>query len=135
VADGYLIDSNVLLDVLEDDSHWFEWSSSALADAADQGILVINPVIYAEISIGFERIEEVERLLPREVFIRSAIPWEAAFMAGKCFLQYRRAGGSRRLPLPDFFIGAHAAVEQLTLVTRDVARYRSYFPGLSLVTP
>jgi len=135
VADGYLIDSNVLLDVLEDDPRWFEWSSGALASAADQGILVINPVIYAEVSIGFEGIEELERLLPREVFIRSALPWEAAFMAGKCFLQYRRAGGSRRSPLPDFFIGAHAAVEQLTLVTRDVTRYRSYFPTLSLVAP
>jgi len=134
-VEGYLIDSNVLLDVLEDDSRWFEWSSNALASAADQGLLVINAVIYAEISVGFENIEEMERLLPREVYIRSAIPWEAAFIAGKCFLQYRRAGGSRRSTLPDFFIGAHAAVEQLSLVTRDAARYRSYFPGLSLVAP
>jgi len=120
VAEGFLIDSNVLLDVLEDDPRWFEWSSNALAKAADEGILVVNALIYAEVSIGLESIEEVERLLPREVFIRSAIPWEAAFMAGKCFLQYRQAGGSRRSPLPDFFIGAHAAVEQLTLVQETV---------------
>ncbi len=132
---GCLIDSNVLLDVLVEDSSWFEWSSNALASAADQGILVINAVIYAEVSIGFEHIEEMERLLPPEIFIRSAIPWEAAFVAGKCFLQYRRAGGVRRSTLPDFFIGAHAAVEQLTLVTRDAARYKSYFPRLALITP
>jgi len=135
VADGYLIDSNVLLDVLEDDPRWYEWSSSALTDAANRGVLVINPVIYAEVSVGFDNIEEFESLLPSEVFIRSPIPWEAAFMAGKCFIEYRRAGGSRRSPLPDFFIGAHAAVEELTLVTRDVARYRSYFPKLSLIAP
>jgi len=132
---AYLIDSNVLLDVLQEDPRWFEWSASALASAADQGVLVINPVIYAEVSIGFERIEDMERLLPGDVFIRSAIPWEAAFMAGKCFLRYRRAGGIRRSPLPDFFIGAHAAVEQMPLVTRDARRYRSYFPGLPLLTP
>ena len=134
MADAYLID-NVLLDVLEEDPDWYGWSAGVLAEVADQGILVINPVIYAEVSIGFERIEEMEQLLSKDIFIRAAIPWEAAFMAGKCFLQYRRAGGIRRSPLPDFFIGAHAAVEQMTLVTRDAPRYRSYFTGLSLLTP
>lgn len=135
MAEGYLVDSNVLLDVLADDAQWADWSASALAAAADHGTLVVNPIIYAEVSIGFERVEDLERLLPAEEFVRAALPWEAAFLAGKCFLRYRRAGGARYSPLPDFFIGAHAAVEGLTLVTRDARRYRSYFPGLRLVAP
>ena len=130
-----LVDSCVLLDIVTEDSRWFEWSACTLADAAARGMLVINAVIYAEVSIGFRRIEELESVLPAGYFELRAIPREAAFLAGKCFLEYRRRGGVRHSPLPDFFIGAQAAVESLDLLTRDVARYRTYFPGLRLVTP
>ncbi|HEV8143034.1 MAG TPA: type II toxin-antitoxin system VapC family toxin [Methylomirabilota bacterium] len=130
-----LIDSNVLLDVLTDDSRWAERSAAVLARLADGHDLVLNPIVYAEVSIGFDRIEDVEAALPGNAFRREALPWEAAFLAGKCFLRYRRAGGARRAPLPDFYIGAHAAVRGMPLVTRDVARYRSYFPKLALIQP
>lgn len=130
-----LVDSNVLLDVLEEDARWFGWSSAKLADCADKNILCINPIIYAEISIGFSRIEELEDTLPKDFFQYLSLPYEAAFLAGKCFLKYRRLGGSKRSPLPDFFIGAHAAVENMILLTRDAARYRTYFPGLQIVAP
>jgi hypothetical protein len=134
VAD-VLIDSNVLLDVLTDDSRWAERSAAVLARLADGHDLVLNPIVYAEVSIGFDRIEDVEAALPGNAFRREALPWEAAFLAGKCFLRYRRAGGARRAPLPDFYIGAHAAVRGIPLVTRDVTRYRSYFPKLALIQP
>jgi len=96
---------------------------------------VINPIIYAEVSVGFERIEELEAALPPELFRRDHLPWEAGFLAGKAFLAYRRNSGKRTTPLPDFYIGAHAAVAGLTLVTRDPSRYRTYFPRLSLLCP
>ena len=130
-----LVDSNVLLDILEEDQQWFGWSSEQLAACAEHSALVINPVIYAEVSIGFARVEELEEALPADVFERLALPWEAAFLAGKCFLAYRRAGGNRRSPLPDFFIGAHALVGGMALLTRDAARYRTYFPRLELIAP
>ncbi len=130
-----LVDSNVILDVVESDPQWAAWSSKQLAGCAEQSILVINPVIYAEVSIGFATIEELETALPPEYFQYVEMPREAAFLAGKCFLKYRRAGGSRRSPLPDFFIGAHAAVARMSLLTRDAARYRSYFPTLNLICP
>ncbi|MDD2736818.1 MAG: type II toxin-antitoxin system VapC family toxin [Desulfuromonadaceae bacterium] len=130
-----LVDSNVLLDILEEDAHWYEWSSTQLQKAADRCSLIINPVIYAEISVGFQRIEELEEVLPPDYFQRVALPWEAAFLAGKCFIRYRKLGGTKSSPLPDFFIGAHAAVSGLTLLTRDAARYRTYFPSLKLITP
>jgi len=132
---GVLVDSNVLLDVLTEDREWFGWSSEALARCADQAEIVINPIIYAEVSIGFDRIEEVESALPREVFVRSPLPWDAAFLAGKCFRSYKRRGGQKRSPLPDFYIGAHAAISGLSLLTRDPARYRTYFPKLTLIAP
>jgi hypothetical protein len=132
---GYLVDSNVLLDVLTEDRNWLTWSSGALAKCADQGPLLINPLIYAEVSIGFDRIEELDEALDPSTFQRSPLPWEAAFLAGKCFLRYRRRGGTRSSTLPDFYIGAHALVEGLTLVTRDATRYRTYFPRLPLVAP
>ena len=135
MAGGVLVDSNVLLDILEEDPQWFAWSAEQLAAAAEQHVLIINPVIYAEVSIGFERIEELEAALPANSFERRQLPWEAAFLAGKCFLAYRRAGGERRSPLPDFFIGAHAAVDGLILLTRDAGRYRTYFPRLQLIAP
>ena len=130
-----LVDSNVLLDVLTDDSQWYLWSSKALADQADRDVLAINPIIYAEISAGFARIEDLEAAVSPSTFHRLALPWEAAFLASKCFLAYRRRGGLRSSPLPDFFIGAHASVSRMTLLTRDARRYRTYFPKLKLVAP
>ena len=130
-----LVNANVLLDVVTNDRAWFTWSAAALATAADSSTLAINPVVYAEVSIGFARVEDLETALPNDVFRREPIPWEAAFLAGKCFLAYRRRGGTKRSPLPDFFIGAHAAVRGHTLLTRDPGRYRTYFPGLNLVHP
>jgi len=132
---GVLVDSNVLLDVLTEDRRWFSWSSEALARCADESGLVINPIVYAEVSIGFDRIEDVESALPPDVFVRSPLPWDAGFLAGKCFQAYRRRGGEKRSSLPDFYIGAHAAVSGLALLTRDPARYRTYFPKLSLIAP
>jgi len=130
-----LVDSNVLLDVLEEDENWYEWSSTQLQKAADSSTLIINPIIYAEISVGFKLIEELEAALPMDFFQRKPIPYEAAFLAGKCFIRYRKLGGTKHAPLPDFFIGAHAAISGLTLLTRDAARYRTYFPSLKLITP
>ena len=130
-----LVDSNVILDIVTEDPEWFEWSSQALASCADMHILVINPIIYAEVSIGFERIEDVEEVLPLTHFRRAQVPWESAFLAGKCFLKYRERGGKRRSPLPDFFIGAHATIMGMVLMTRDVSRYRTYFPKLNLISP
>lgn len=106
-----------------------------LARCAEGGMLVINPIIYAEISIGFDRVEELDEALDEDSFLRHPLPWEAAFLAGKCFLEYRRRGGSRRSPLPDFYIGAHAAVAGLPLLTRDARRYRTYFSGLQILSP
>lgn len=130
-----LVDSNVLLDVLTADAHWGAWSADALAREADRDLLVINPIIYSEVSVGFGRIEELDDALPVDSFSRMALPWEAAFLAGKCFLAYRRRGGRRSSPLPDFYIGAHASISGFTLLTRDAARYRTYFPRLTLVAP
>lgn len=132
---GTLVDSNVLLDVLTEDEVWLEWSSGELARAADAGPLYINPVIYAEVSVRFSRIEHLDDALPRGGYERLALPWEAAFLAGKAFLNYRRNRGTRTSTLPDFFIGAHAAVARLQLLTRDPSRYRSYFPTVALATP
>lgn len=132
---GAMVDSCVLLDVLTEDPDWFAWSSEALAAGADRGLLVINSIIYAEVSIGFERIEDLEAVLPERIVVLQPIPREAAFLAGKVFLQYRRRGGTRTAPLPDFLIGAHAAVANMPLITRDTARFRSYFPSLDLIEP
>jgi len=130
-----MVDSNVLLDVLTEDPAWFEWSSRSLQQCAQDHILVINPIIYAEVSIGFDRIEDLDAALPERMIERRPIPPEAAFLAGKCFLKYRERGGEKRSTLPDFFIGAHAAVEKMTLLTRDASRYRTYFPRLTLISP
>lgn len=130
-----LVDSNVLLDVLTEDPAWFDWSSSALEEHAESAVLVINPIIYAEVSVRFDRIEELDEALPTDVFRRDPLPWEAGFLVGKCFLRYRRTGGARRSPLPDFYIGAHAAVRGAALLTRDPSRYRSYFPSVKLIAP
>jgi len=130
-----MVDSNVLLDVLTEDPAWFEWSSRSLQQCAQDHILVINPIIYAEVSIGFDRIEDLDAALPERMVERRPIPPEAAFLAGKCFLKYRARGGEKRSTLPDFFIGAHVAVEKMTLLTRDASRYRTYFPKLRLLAP
>ena len=130
-----LVDSNVILDVLTEDPAWFPWSSATLAREADTNRLIINPIIYSEISIRFVRIEELEEALDPLVFRKEPIPWEAAFLAGKVFLKYKRRGGSKATPLPDFFIGAHALVAGIPLLTRDRKRYRRYFPNLHLIAP
>jgi predicted nucleic acid-binding protein len=130
-----LVDSNVILDLLTEDPTWCEWSATALAQAADESVLAINPLIFAEVSIGFETVEELERNLRPEDFRRLDLPYEAAFLAGKAFLNYRRRGGKRSAPLVDFYIGAHAAVAGLRLLTRDRARYRTYFPTIDVISP
>jgi predicted nucleic acid-binding protein len=130
-----LVDSNVLLDVLTEDEQWLDWSADRLADAARTGMLVINPIIYAEVAVGFERIEDLDDALPPTYYRRYPLPFEAGYLAGQCFVSYRRRGGDRRSPLPDFYIGAHAALAGFTLLTRDARRYRTYFPKLRIVAP
>ena len=130
-----LVDSNVLIDIATIDPDWSGWSRSMLARLGETARLVINPLIYAEVAVSYQAIEEVDAVLPRSTFQREPLPWEAAFLAGKCFVLYRRRGGTRRSPLPDFYIGAHAAVAGYRLLTRDSARYRDYFPTLDLVAP
>lgn len=132
---GTLVDSNVLLDILTEDPTWFGWSSAALSDAVEAGPLYINPIIYSEVSIRFTTVEALDDALPTQDYRREPVPWAAAFLAGKVFLDYRRNRGTRSTTLPDFFIGAHAAVADLELLTRDLGRYRTYFPTVSLVVP
>jgi hypothetical protein len=130
-----LVDSNVILDILTGDPAWAEWSAATLAARADAGPLVVNPLVYAEVAARFDRIEDLEEALPASYFERRALPWEAAFLAGRTFVRFRRRGGQRRSPLPDFYIGAHALTEGMTLLTRDARRYRSYFPALRIIAP
>jgi hypothetical protein len=132
---GAIVDSNVLLDVATNDPTWGEWSEKALAECAEHTTLIINPIIYAEVSIGYTTIEALDAALPATLYRREPLPWEAGFLAGKCFLLYRRRGGPRDFPLPDFYIGAHAAIGRLALLTRDAARYRSYFPKVEILAP
>ena len=132
---GVLVDSNVLLDVATNDPHWGDWSSRALAEVAVYTTLIINPLIYAEVSIGYTTIEALDAALPATLYRREPLPWEAGFLAGKSFLQYRRRGGLRTAPLPDFYIGAHSAIRRLALLTRDAARYRGYFPTVEIFAP
>lgn len=132
---GTLVDSNVLLDLFTDDPTWAHWSAGALADAADRGPLIINPIVYAEVSVRFTRIEDLEAALPARDFTREPLPWESGFLAGKAFMTYRNRGGARATTLPDFYIGAHAAVAGHALLTRDARRYGTYFPTVELTTP
>jgi len=135
MAVGTLVDTNVLLDVLTEDEAWLTWSLDALAAAAEAGPLLINPIIYGEVSTRFTRIEELDEALPPQDFRRCALPWEAAFLAAKAFRDYRRRSAAKSTTLPDFFIGAHAAVDDLTLLTRDALRVRTYFPTVRLISP
>lgn len=130
-----LVDSNVLLDIATADPKWSAWSSVTLERTADQAVLVINPLVYAEVSVGFATIEALDEALPADLYRREDLPYEAAFLAGKCFVRYRRSGGARGSPLPDFYIGAHAAVAGYRLLTRDATRYRTYFPTVELIAP
>ena len=130
-----LVDANVLLDYLNQEGEWFDWSQQMLTEAAHQGAVAVNPIIYAEVAVGYASIEDLDEVLPRAYFGRLPLPWEAAFLASRVFQQYRRQGGSRTTVLPDFFIGAHAAVAGLTLLTRDARRYRTYFPKLEIIAP
>ena len=130
-----LVDSNVILDVATADPAWGGWAGKTLAGIADAATLAINPLIYAEVSVGYRRIEDLEEAVPERLFRREPLPYEAAFLAGKAFLAYRRRGGVRASPLPDFYIGAHAAVMGYRLLTRDATRYRTYFPTLQIIAP
>ncbi len=130
-----LVDTNVLLDILTEDPTWLSWSLNALGEAAEAGPLLINPIIYAEVSIRFSRVEELEEALPSRDFRRAEVPWAAAFLAGKAFMSYRERGGVKASPLPDFFIGAHAAVDGHVLLTRDASRFKTYFPTVRLIAP
>jgi len=130
-----LVDSNVIIDVLTEDPVWLAWSEAALRDAVDHDEVAINPIIYAEIASGFTTTAELDRHLGAAAFRRLALPFEAGFAAGRAFVEYRRRGGARTSPLPDFYIGAHAAVSGLKLLTRDARRYRGYFPELPLISP
>ena len=130
-----LVDSNVLIDLFDEASEWRDWSEAMLTRAASRGALVINPIVYAEVAAGFASIEHVEAALPESYLRRESLPWAAAFLAGRAFVQYRRRGGTRSAPLPDFYIGAHAAVAGHTLLTRDARRYRYYFPKLRVIAP
>ena len=132
---GTLVDSNVILDVATNDPKWGAWSENALAEAARTGPLVINAVVFAEVSVGYERVEDADLALPADSFLRAPIPYEAAFLAAKAFVAYRRRGGRRDRTLPDFVVGAHASVAGLRLLTRDARRYQTYFPRLVLTSP
>jgi predicted nucleic acid-binding protein len=130
-----LVDTNILLDLVTNDTVWVDWSQRQLEAAAVRGAVLINDVVYAELAVGFLRVEEVDAVLAAAQVEMTAMPREALFLAGKVFQRYRASGGTRSGVLPDFFIGAHAAVAQLPLLTRDVRRYRTYFPTVQLIAP
>lgn len=130
-----LVDSNVLIDSLDPLSPWRAWADEALEDALDRGVLFVNQIIYAEVSVAFAAVEHCDEALGTRWVERVPFPWPASFLAGKAFVEYRRRGGIKRSPLPDFFIGAHAAVDGLALLTRDPGRYRTYFPTVELIGP
>lgn len=130
-----LVDTNVLVDVLQDDPQWSDWSIGQLRAQAAVHELVINPVVYAEVSLSFSTIEALDQVLSKLELTVREIPRPALFLAGKAFAQYRRRGGNKVQVLPDFFIGAHAAVQGWPLLTRDASRFRTYFPGLEVLAP
>jgi len=135
IRSATLVDSCVLLDVITGDDRWADWSASQIAMAMDAGRVVINPLIYAEVSVGYQTVEELEELLPASDYEREPLPYPAGFAAGKAYVRYRRGGGDKPSPMPDFYIGAHAAVAGYRLLTRDVRRYRAYFPTIDIIAP
>lgn len=135
MSEPVLVDSNVVLDIFTQDPKWFEWSANALQQAVDDSVAVINPIVYAEVSVYFSEIEELDIALPPDLFRRDPVPWSAAFLAGKAYRIYRNSAGAKRSPIPDFYIGAHAAVAGFRLLTRDPRVYRSYFPTVKLLSP
>jgi predicted nucleic acid-binding protein len=130
-----MVDTNVLLDVATLDPTWEPWSRAALGAAQDGAALVINAIVYGELAVGYPTVEDLDASLPPDLYRREAIPFAAAFLASRCYRDYLLRGGTRRTPLPDFYIGAHAAVAGYRLLTRDAARYRTYFPKLELIAP
>lgn len=130
-----LIDSNVLIDIAIEDPVWSSWSRQALADARERGPVAINPIVYAELAPAFASAADLDAAIPADEVARLALPFEAAWRAAQAFVRYRRGGGQRHSPLPDFYIGAHALVADLVLLTRDGGRYRTYFPEVALVAP
>lgn len=130
-----LVDANVLIDILTDDPDWAEWSQSQMLDALTDHTLAINPVIYAEIAVAYRTVTALEKALHPWPLTRIPLPYSASWPASQAFLRYLKGGGKRTSPLPDFYIGAQAQVENLTLLTRDAARYRTYFPKVKLITP
>ena len=130
-----LVDTNVLLDLVTDDPVWADWSIAELEAASLRGPLLINDVIYAELAVRYSRVEDLDAFVQRAGLEIAPFPRAALFLAGKVFAQYRRSGGLRTSVLPDFFVGAHAAVSEWPVLTRDVGRYRTYFPTLTLITP
>jgi predicted nucleic acid-binding protein len=132
---GSLIDSNVLLDIATADANWMAWSAEQVRAAAARGPVYVNPIVYAELTPAFATKEELDRWLDPNLFRRAPLPYDAGWLAAQAFIQYRRSGGVRNSPLPDFYIGAHADVERLTLVSRDAGRYRTYFPSVVLISP
>jgi predicted nucleic acid-binding protein len=130
-----LVDTNVLIDIAVRDPAWLKWSRSQLENARRRGGIIINQIIFAEFSIRYETLGQVEDVLPEDEFRREGLPFEAAFAAARAFSHYRKRGGSRERVLPDFMIGAHAAIRGYPILTRDPAPYRTYFPGVALITP
>ncbi|WP_029535339.1 type II toxin-antitoxin system VapC family toxin [Saccharopolyspora spinosa] len=130
-----LVDSNIFLDLITEDQQWAPWSERKLKEVSGQGPVVINPIVYSEVSVGYSTLGELDAVLPDDLYHRAPLPWSAAFLAAKCFQDYRRRGGEKRSPLPDFYIGAHSAVSRLRLLTRDARRYRVYFPTVEVIAP
>lgn len=130
-----MIDANVILDVITQDQEWSNWSARQMKRARQEGVLAINPLIYAELANSFQSADDLDNYLDPDDYARLALPWNAAFLAGRAFKAYRQKGGNKPSPLPDFYIGAHALVEGLTLLTRDASRYKTYFPKLKLIAP
>ena len=130
-----LIDSSVMLDLYDPDSEWYEWSASSLKSLSGSSEFVINPIVYAEVSVRFESVADFDDAFPPQDFLRRAIPFAAALLAGKAHIKYRERGGKRVSTLPDFFIGAHAAVAGYDILARDTRRFSRYFPGVTLIAP
>jgi predicted nucleic acid-binding protein len=130
-----LVDSNVIIDILDADPDWVAWSQERIREARRHGNLVINPIVYAEVASAYATQRQADRALSKAIYRRENLPWEAAHSAGRAYVAYRREGGARRSPLPDFYIGAHADLRGYVLLTRDPSRYRRYFPSLGLIAP